>query len=76
MRSEVGDEMFEQRKRADEAYKNITGKEPLRNQKERGSTSTSKPGRMQPARTVVKPAIITISLHNRILTDEKFGNLF
>ena len=78
MRSEVGDEMFEQRKRADDAYKNITGKEPPKKSKgSQGSTSTSKPGKMQPARTVVKPAIITDkALANRILTDEKFGSLF
>ena len=64
----------------------VTGKKPTTRSKSGGgrtqppqqqSTSTSKPGRMQPARTVVKPAIITDkALANRILTDEKFGNLF
>ena len=64
----------------------VTGKKPTTRSKSGGgqtqppqqqSTSTSKPGRMQPARTVVKKAVITDrTLTNRILNDEKFRKLF
>ena len=64
----------------------ITGKKPTTRSKSGGgrtqppqqqSTSTSKPGKMLPARTVVRPAIITDkALSNRILSDDKFRNLF
>ena len=77
MRSEVGDEMFEQRKRADEAYKNITGKEPPK--KSKGGTKTSKPDRMSKARNVIQPfdnLIDDNKLTNRILTDKGFRKKF
>ena len=81
MRSEVGDEMFEQRKRADDAYKNITGKEPPK--KSKGSTKTipspSKPGRMPKARNVIQPfdnLLDDNKLSNRILTDKGFRKKF
>ena len=64
----------------------VTGKKPTTRSKSGGgrtqppqqqSTSTSKPGKMQPARTAVKPAILTDkALSNRILSDQKFRNLF
>ena len=81
MRPEVGDEMFEQGKKANDAYKMITGKEPPK--KSKGSTkripSPSKPDRMPKARNVIQPfdnLIDDDKLTNRILTDKGFRKKF
>jgi len=81
MRPEVGDEMFEQGKKANDAYKMITGKEPPK--KSKGNTKTgpspSKPGRMPKARNVIQPfdnLLDDNKLTNRILTDKGFRKKF
>ena len=81
MRPEVGDEMFKQGKKANDAYKMITGKEPPK--KSKGSTksgpSPSKPGRMPKARNVIQPfdnLLDDNKLTRRILTDKGFRKKF